>query len=215
MKTLIYLVRHGESIGNRLRKCLGHTDLGLTDLGLLQAEKTADALSSIGFDAIYSSDLSRAMQTAEPHARMRGLSVIPDDGLREIYLGDWEDMFLSDIIERYGELYTVTWREHFGEFVSPAGESVMELADRLYKSILSIARLNEGKTVLIATHAAAIRAFWSVISGIPAEEMSARLPFPSNASYSILEFDGESGEFYPRDYSVDGHLSDVFTTWKD
>ena len=67
-KTVIYLIRHGESEGNLKRICLGNTDLGLTEKGREQAEKTAKALSPVDIDAIYSSDLIRAVQTAEPHA---------------------------------------------------------------------------------------------------------------------------------------------------
>ena len=71
--TKIYLIRHGESIGNLHRICLGHTDLDLTDLGLKQAKKTADALSDVNFAAIYSSDLIRAVHTAEPNAIKRSI----------------------------------------------------------------------------------------------------------------------------------------------
>ena len=73
--TRVYVIRHGESVGNLHRICLGHTDLDITDLGVKQAEKTAEALSDVDFAAIYASDLIRAVHTAEPHARMRGLEV--------------------------------------------------------------------------------------------------------------------------------------------
>ena len=215
MKTIIYLVRHGESIGNMHRMCLGHTDLGLSDLGKKQARATAEDLSSTQFDAIYSSDLLRAMDTAAPHADLRGMAVIPDEGLREIYLGEWEGLYVDDIIKRYGELYTVTWREHFGEFRSPSGESVPELAMRMYGTVKKIGAAHPGETLLIATHAAAIRAFWGVISGIPASELAAALPFPSNASYSVVEYDSESGVISPVSFSNDGHLYNMITTWKD
>ena len=62
--TLIYIIRHGESLGNKNRKFLGHTDLDLTDLGYAQALKTAECLASVPFDRIYSSDLIRAYNTA-------------------------------------------------------------------------------------------------------------------------------------------------------
>jgi broad specificity phosphatase PhoE len=73
--TRIYVIRHGESVGNLHRICLGHTDLDITELGVKQAEKTAEALSGVDFAAIYASDLIRAVHTAEPHAKMRGLDV--------------------------------------------------------------------------------------------------------------------------------------------
>ena len=76
MKTLIYLVRHGESLGNAKRIYLGHTNLDLSDLGYIQANVTAQYLKGVKIDAIYSSDLLRAHNTALPHAQLRNLKVI-------------------------------------------------------------------------------------------------------------------------------------------
>ena len=81
--TKIIIVRHGESKTNELGILVGQGDFPLTDLGLAQAEQTADALAEEQIDAVYSSDLMRAMQTATPHATRRGLAVIPDKDLRE------------------------------------------------------------------------------------------------------------------------------------
>ena len=89
--TKIYLIRHGESVGNLHRICLGHTDLDLTDLGHEQAKKTAEALADVDFDAVYSSDLIRAVHTAEPHALKRAKSVEKSELFRELYFGDWEN----------------------------------------------------------------------------------------------------------------------------
>ena len=215
MKTVIYLVRHGESIGNMHRVILGHTDVGLSDLGKEQAVVTARELAGVKFDAIYSSDLSRAMNTALPHAELRGMNVIPDEGLREIYLGEWENLYVDDVIRDYGELFTVSWRFHFGEFQPPAGEAVPDLAKRIYDTVKRIAAQHLGETLLIASHAGAIRAFWGLISKIPAAELAAALPFPSNASYSVVEYDSETGELVPISFSNDAHLADMLTTWKD
>ena len=68
LKTKIYFIRHGESLGNAARKILGHTDLDLSELGYRQAFATAEHLKDIHIDVIYSSDLMRAMHTAEPNA---------------------------------------------------------------------------------------------------------------------------------------------------
>ena len=75
--TKLILIRHGESLGNAVRKLLGHTDLDLSPLGYQQAEAAAVALKDERIDAIYSSDLLRAYNTAVPHARLRGIDVIP------------------------------------------------------------------------------------------------------------------------------------------
>lgn len=213
MKTVLYIVRHGESIGNRLKRLLGHTDLGLTELGLSQASATAEALSHIDCAKIYSSDLLRAMQTALPHAALRGIEVIPESELREIYLGEWEDRSVEEVITEYGEKFTVEWREQFGIFSAPGGESVPALAERIHSALIKIARENSGKTIFVATHAAAIRAVWGKISGILPGDLAAALPFPSNASYSIVEYDGE--RLLPIAYSQDEHLVEMRTVWRD
>ena len=62
--TMIFIIRHGESVGNLHKICLGHTDLGLTDRGREQAASTANALKDVNFEAIYSSELIRAIETA-------------------------------------------------------------------------------------------------------------------------------------------------------
>lgn len=76
MQTKVILVRHGQSLGNAKRVLLGHTDLDLSELGYRQAEATAEALKDEKIDVVYSSDLKRAMSTAVPHARMRGMEEI-------------------------------------------------------------------------------------------------------------------------------------------
>lgn len=204
-KTVIYLVRHGESIGNKMKIALGHTDLPLTELGVEQAEMTAKSLKDVVFDVIYSSDLKRAMQTAEPHARLRGMKVIGVEGLREMFCGEWENQPMETVIERDPEAFYVHWRKIFGNFQMPGGESVPEAAERFYVTLRSIAEKHPGQTLLIASHAAVIRGTWGhKILGLKGEEIGSKLPFPSNASYSVLEY--ENGKFTPVSYSNDEHL---------
>ncbi len=213
MKTVIYLIRHGQSIGNKMRYFLGHTDVDLTELGYEQARATANALADVKFDYIYSSDLMRAMSTAKPNAELRSMDVIPVRGLREMYVGEWENVAIDDIIERYKEKFTVEWKEQFGTFRAPGGESTPELAARFKAALTEIAERHPGKCICCATHAAAIKAFWGDISGIKPEELASAMPFPSNASYSVVEY--EDGVFTPVSYSNDAHLEGMFTTWRD
>ena len=76
--------------------------------------------------------------------------------------------------------------------------------------MLGICVENPGKSILVATHAAVLRSFWAKISGIAPQEIAEKLPFPSNASVSVAEFDGE--RFVPLEYSLDSHLSEVGIT---
>ena len=205
----IYLVRHGESVGNLHRICLGHTDLDLTDLGLKQAECTADALSNVDFCAIYSSDLMRAVHTAEPHAAKRGLSINKNADFRELFFGDWENASVLMLKEKFYEQFMIGWRQNFGTFTAPNGESVVAMAERMASGLEKVAKNAKKGNILVTSHAAAIRALWGKISGHEPSEWAEAYPFPTNASYSILEYDGE--RFIPVSYSNDSHLGDLVT----
>ena len=205
----IYVIRHGESVGNLHRICLGHTDLDLTDLGLMQAEKTAQALSDVNFSAVYASDLIRAVHTAEPHARKRGLEVNKNEAFRELYFGNWENASVLMLKEKFHEQFMIGWRQNFGTFTAPEGESVVAMADRMAAGLEKIASLHLGETILVTSHAAAIRALWGKISGYEPHEWAEAYPFPTNASYSVLEYDGKS--LKPVSYSNDSHLGELVT----
>ena len=208
-KTTVYFIRHGESVGNLHRICLGHTDLDLTDLGRKQAEKTAEALENVHFDAIFSSDLQRAVHTAEPHAAKRGLEIEKSPLFRELFFGEWENASVLMLKEEHAEEFMIGWRQNFGTFTAPQGESVVAMADRMAEGVRMIAEKHPGATVLVTSHAAAIRALWGKISGCEPSEWAEAHPFPANASYSVLEC--ENGEIKPVSYSNDSHLGELVT----
>ena len=207
MPTTIYLVRHGQSIGNLHRLYLGHTDLDLSELGFTQAEQTANHLSEVNFSKIYSSDLKRAYNTAIPHAKLRGLTINSSENLRELFLGEWENMPVDDLINSQKELFVDGWLENFGTFSIPGGEVVWEGGLRFAREVERIAKENEGKTVLITSHAAVIRAFWGIISCIEKENLAKEIKFPTNASYSVVEY--KDGKLIPLKYSCDEHLTNI------
>ena len=168
--TKLILIRHGESLGNAERRLLGHTDLDLSPLGYRQASAAAEALSEEKIDAIYSSDLKRAYNTAMPHATRRGLSVQPSKELREIRLGDWEGKKVAEVIVEYGDMYDKDWLLGYGTFRFPGGESTIEAGERFLAECRRIAEENDGKTVLVTAHAAVIRSFFSLVMNIPPED---------------------------------------------
>ena len=208
-KTTFYVIRHGESVGNLNRICLGHTDLDLTELGHKQAKCTADALSDVEISAIYSSDLIRAVHTAEPHALKRGLKITKSADFRELFFGDWENASVLMLKERFHEQFMIGWRQNFGTFTAPNGESVVEMAERMALGLEKIAKEYPGEKILVTSHAAAIRALWGKISGREPSEWADAYPFPTNASYSILEYNGDA--LVPVSYSNDEHLGDLVT----
>lgn len=211
MKTRLILIRHGESLGNSKRIILGHTDWDLSALGYRQAELTTAALADRHVDAVYSSDLIRAYNTVLPMASSRGLPVITDVSLRELFVGEWEGREVHELIDAYGDLYLVEWRQHFGTFQAPGGESVPALAERIERALAKIAEKNAEKTLIIGLHAAAIRSFWGRICGVAPEDLVDAYPFPTNASFSEVDF--ENGRFYPVAYSCDEHLAKLVTAF--
>ena len=207
--TKIIIIRHGESLGNLHQIMLGHTDIDLAPRGYLQAEAAAEYLKDEQIDVIYSSDLIRACHTAEPHAKLRDLDVIVSRNLRECYVGDWENVALDEIVEKWPDLFFEGWRKSFGTFRIPGGESVQEAAARFEAEIIRIAKDNIGKTVLIAAHAAVIRGFWGKITKTPPENLATAYLYPTNASCSFVWYNGD--ELVPLEYSVDEHLSEIGT----
>lgn len=201
------IVRHGQSLANAANVYLGHTDMDLSELGYRQAEACAKALSDEHIDAIYSSDLMRARHTAEPHAVLRDMAVIPSRELRELNVGYWENRKIEDIIAEWGDEFLVGWRKNYGTFCPPGGEAVLAGGRRFCRELERIAKECPGKTVLVASHAAVIRATWGIVSNIPPEEMGERTVFPTNASITRIDFDGE--RLIPVEYSNDEHIKDV------
>lgn len=202
--TKFYIVRHGESLGNAVRKFLGHTDLDLSEVGYEQARVTAEQLRGVNFDKIYSSDLIRAYNTVLCLAQLRDMEIYKSRELRELMIGEWENMLLDDIISAYNNEYVNGWLADFYNFVCPGGESVAGAGDRFFNCLYSIAKENPGKTILIGAHAAVIRSFWIKINKMNKSLVDGSINFPTNASYSTVLFDGE--KFVPEDYSCDAHL---------
>ena len=106
--TRLIITRHGYSEYNKTRMYTGQVDVALTDLGLRQAEKTAEYVAeTYQIDAIYSSDLKRAMSTAIPLSERIGIPVIREPRIKEIYGGLWENKLMPEIDEQYHEDYQV------------------------------------------------------------------------------------------------------------
>ena len=186
--TKFIMIRHGHSMANSRKEFGGQCDYALSDLGRLQAEKCAEALKNEKIDAVYASDLKRAYDTAVPVAERQELPIVLHKGLREIFAGDWEGKLFDELCVKYEADYTV-WRTDIGRARCTGGESVAELSERVLKALSDIAKDNEGKTVCIATHATPIRAVCAAASGLDACEM-AKIPWVSNASISVFEYDG-------------------------
>ena len=211
MATKFYLVRHGESMGNQKGLFLGHTDMELTEKGHMQAEKAAEYLANMPVDAIYSSDLLRAYQTAEHTAKRKGLTVTKSEQLREIYAGEWEAQSFCGLEKLYPETYGL-WLSNIGRARCDAGESVAELQQRLLGEIARIASLHPDQTVFIFTHATPVRTLACAAQNIDLDGI-AGVPWPTNASVSVFEYD--NGHLTLLSYSEDSFMDKLRTALPD
>jgi len=189
--TTVYIVRHGQSVANLEERFAGHSDFPLTDLGRKQAELAGDYLvqQGIRLDAAYASDLCRAFETGRIIAEKQGITPIPTTGLREIYAGKWEAMKFEDIYREFSESFGV-WLQNIGRSRCDEGESIAQVRTRVLAAVKEIVQANPGKTILLATHGAAIRSLEAELLGLSPDEMK-DLPWVGNASLTVVEFDDE------------------------
>jgi len=163
-RTKIYLIRHGETEYNSARRFQGSMDIPLNEKGIAQSKALAEYLKDVCFDAVYASDLSRAIQTAQPLAMQHGLDIIIKPDLREISYGDWEGMLIADIAEKYPSEMAL-WRESTDKLQIPGGERFKAAAVRSMTALTETAQENIGKTIAIITHGGIVRALISEILG--------------------------------------------------
>jgi len=207
--TTLLIIRHGQSMGNLEDRFIGQTDSPLSELGMLQAEKTAEYVASTyTVDKIYSSDLSRAYDTGRKLSEKTGLEITTDKNLREIYAGEWETLPFTEIIEKYPEEFKI-WMEDVGRSTCVGGESIVSVYRRATEAIEKIAKENDGKVVAITTHATVIRSVLCYFKGIPAEDMKDSKTWVSNASVTKVTY--ENGTFTIESESYDKHLEGFIT----
>lgn len=203
--TTLLLVRHGESMANFNHEFVGHTDVDLSPRGKIQAEKTAEFIKeNYKIDKVFASDLQRAFKTGKCIADKCGVEIVSDEGLREIYAGDWEGRGRDDLIENSPE-YEI-WRNDIGECIPPNGESVKSVYERIPLKLLQLAIENEGKTIVIATHATPIRCVIAKWMGLGISGMKL-FPWAPNASVTEVTF--ENDIFMVTKAPQDKHLMNV------
>jgi broad specificity phosphatase PhoE len=153
--TRVLLVRHGQSQGNAERRFGGHSPTPLSELGHRQAEATARALAAERVTAVYSSDLLRAVQTAEPLALATGLEVNQTAALRERSVGHMEGLTFEEAAEAHPAEYAALLRRDF-EHVLAGGESYRQLLDRAAAELDRAVEAHRGGTVALFSHTGTI-----------------------------------------------------------
>ncbi len=209
--TRLIVIRHGFSVSNAARRYTGQQDVPLSDLGREQAELVADYLTANEcVDVIYASDLCRAMDTVAPTARRLGLSVIPERGLRETDVGRWTGRTYEEVQESESE-YMARHRAD-PDVPCPGGECHRTVYNRVIGAVKRLLAENEGKTVVVATHAMPARCIEAFSAGHGIEQIREHRVAP-NASIRIYTY--ENSRLISEGRNIVSHLEKPGETLPD
>ncbi|MGE5578854.1 MAG: histidine phosphatase family protein [Bacillota bacterium] len=184
----VYVIRHGETEANRNGVFQGHMDVPLSKKGHMQADRVAEALRDVRFDAVYSSDLSRAYETARAIMRYHDCSLLRDKRLREINGGKLQGLNDKETAEQFPEFHK-SFIERRYTVRRPGGESYADLDLRVQRAMEDFLSWNQDKpdaTIGVVSHGGAIRSILKLAE--PDPEFSR--PVVGNCSITVLQHDG-------------------------
>jgi probable phosphoglycerate mutase len=185
--TKVLLIRHGQSEGNAAGRFGGHTNTPLSPRGRKQSIATAQALTSESLSAIYSSDLPRAMQTAEPLAKLTRIEIQPTDAFRERSVGVMEGLTFEEAAEKHPDQYAALLRRDF-EHVLSGGESYRQLLDRASQKLDEAIENHKGGRIAVFSHTGTICILALHLMGaLDAPELKAVWIATSNCGISRFE----------------------------
>ncbi|WP_129596153.1 alpha-ribazole phosphatase [Anaerophilus nitritogenes] len=165
----LILVRHGEIEENHKALYCGFTDSALTERGILQAKEMSEQLKEEKIDMIVSSNLKRAIKTAQMIHQHHKVKIIEDENLREMNFGLWEGLSYHTIKEKYPKELQ-KWQEDWIGYRVPKGESLAQMYERVVECIKRIRKEYKNQNILIVSHAGCIRAIISYLVGNGVED---------------------------------------------
>ncbi len=198
--TRLLLVRHGETDWNVQNRIQGHQDTGLNRTGRLQARALHEALAAEAIDAVYASDLGRALETAR--IAMPGHAVRREPGLRERAFGCFEGSSWGEIAANW-PVESERWRRRDPEFAAPGGERLADFYTRSVATLERLARAHAGQTLLVVSHGGVLDCCYRAASGQSLQ--AARSWVLGNAAINRLLFTGEG--FSLIGWNDDHHLA--------
>ena len=205
MPTLFTVIRHGETVANLNCVIQGQSDVPLSPAGEKQAELLARRWKNRRFDAVYSSDLSRAVRTAEIVAH--GMKPVLTPELREMDLGEWVGHTTAEVAELYPEEWR-TFRSASVECRATGGESRRELLERISCFFRAAAARHPDGNVLVVTHGGALRAFFLMLMGGSLNDR-ALLPSTGNTGISTVRYDPVADSWRIISWNDTAHLESL------
>ena len=189
--TTLYLIRHGATPANESRPRIlqgSGVDESLSQTGQKQAELVAEYLSAFPIDAIFSSPLKRAGETAQAIAARHGLTVATVEEIREVNVGRWERMDWASIEREFPEQYQLYVQDPatYGYF---GGECTKEVVARTSPAFDELLRANVGRTIAVVAHSVVNRTWLTTLLGLDLNE-STSVP-QDNCCINVIEHDGQ------------------------
>lgn len=163
--TVIYLIRHGETFWNREERVQGHIDIGLNERGQWQAEQLGQYMSNRRLDAVISSDLIRAADTAQAVAKAHKLEVQLDAKIRERNYGVMQGMLYADLKDKFPRHFEA-WMAREIDYVPDEGESLQQFYERVKMAALAWAKQYEGLHIALVAHGGVLDCLHRVATGL-------------------------------------------------
>ena len=184
-RTTLIFIRHGETVANRENIFRGRMDFPLNSNGIEQARCLADALARFKIDVLYSSPLSRALDTAKPIATVQNIEINIEEKFTNISLGEWEGVPHSEIAEKFPAQYRL-WLTEPERLEIPGGEKLSEVQRRSVEAVEEIVNKHLNCTVAIVSHRAVLKPLFAGLLTI-AEPYFWKIHI-DNAAYSIVYY---------------------------
>jgi probable phosphoglycerate mutase len=199
--TRIVAIRHGETAWNRDARMQGQLDIPLNPMGRIQAQRLVWALAEESFDAIYSSDLLRALQTAQAIAASCPRALIAEPSLRERCFGVFESLTYREVQVRWPE-QARRWHERDPDFGPAGGEVLREFDARCMQALTRLAAAHPGQSIAIVTHGGVLDCLYRAATRVDLQ--AARSWGLGNASINRLLYTPQG--FTLVGWSDDAHL---------
>jgi alpha-ribazole phosphatase len=181
----IIIVRHGQTDWNREEVFRGQVEIKLNALGIKQAEAVARVIKNIKLDAIYSSPLKRALDTAKIIASYHNIEVKINEGLNDMNFGKWQGLSLQTVKEKYKDLFKI-WCDSPHLVKIPQGESLNGVQERVSNAFKQIISEYNQATIVIVSHRVVIKLLLCTILGLDSSNFWKIKQDPG--SISIVEY---------------------------